>query len=165
MNFFRPECRSGPFTSETFGICDNQDGTPAYVDTNTKNNNKWIAIVKNSDKLEIIFTAIDKCILKDVESIGRKRCDGMLTTDIHLYLVELKDKLRTVSSDAIQQLKSTIEMMKEDDINNIAQFKNKKAFICNRRHPKFAVIDNETKLKFFNETTFRLDIQAEIMIF
>ena len=33
MDFFQPACQSGPFQQARFGLCDDQNTTPAYVDT------------------------------------------------------------------------------------------------------------------------------------
>lgn len=88
------------------GICDNQDSTPAYVDTD--NPQEWVATVENRAQLEVIFTAIDKCVLQDGDQPGRGRCDGMLTTNNLLYLVELKEQRTNWRSDATEQLRSTI---------------------------------------------------------
>ncbi len=47
----------------------------------TENPSDWIAIVENSQEIEVTFTAIDKCIeIRKVDGSGMdKRCDGMLT--------------------------------------------------------------------------------------
>ncbi|WP_049007198.1 hypothetical protein [Enterobacter cloacae] len=98
MDFFKEACQSGPYTQQTFGVCDNQNSTPAYVDTGNRQN--WVATVENPAQLAVIFTAIDKCVLLDSDERGRGRCDGMLTTDNLLYLVELKDQRANWRSDA-----------------------------------------------------------------
>ena len=95
LNFFGVDCQYPSIAVNSFGLCDNQDGTKAYPDT--ANPDTWIAEVKNEDNLQITFTAIDKCVLQDHEYKGRGRCDGMLTTDTHLYLVELKKSGTTLA--------------------------------------------------------------------
>lgn len=89
MDFFGPRCQSGPFAEERFGVCDDQSGSPAYVDT--QNTSIWIATVQNPKQTPVIFTAIDKCVIGDDEEPGRGRCDGMLTTDALQYLVDPKN--------------------------------------------------------------------------
>jgi len=160
MDFFKAACQSGPFTQETFGICDNQNSTPAYVDID--NPQDWVATVDNRAQLEVIFTAIDKCVLQDGDEPGRGRCDGMLTTGNLLYLVELKEQRSSWRSDTIEQLRSTILFLLQH--HNLSAYKHKKAFGCNKRHPAFIEIDQETKRRFFDEYGFRLDLQGTVKL-
>lgn len=160
LNFFRADCQHESLSINSFGLCDNQHGTRAYPDE--ANPDTWIAEVKNNDNLEIVFTAIDKCVLNDHEYKGRGRCDGMLTTENHLYLVELKNQEPPWQSHAIDQLDSTIKFL--IDSHDISRFKKRKAFASNKKRDKFVVIDNELNKAFYQRTTFRIDIQAEIVI-
>ena len=157
LNFFKSECQSIPLVDSEFGLCDDQNGEKAYIDNSDRS--KWIATVKNDALLSIVFTAVDKCVLFDHEYIGRGRCDGMLTTSRHLYLVELKDKDPPWQTDAIVQLESTIQFLMDN--HDISAFKNRKIFASNKRRAKFVVLDNEFNISFFKRTTFRIDIQAE----
>ncbi|MDR5855986.1 hypothetical protein P9239_17935 [Caballeronia sp. LZ062] len=161
MKFFDTNCQQGPFAHATFGICDDENGGVAYVATTTPSD--WVATVLNHQQVAVTFTAIDKCVIKDGEEEGRGRCDGMLTTDRHLYLVELKNQRNAWQSGAIEQLRSTLRFL-VPEAGDLGQFRSRKAFACNRRHPKFAVIDNETKKAFFTEFSFRLHIGASIVI-
>ena len=160
LNFFRQDCQFPPINDATFGLCDDQDGSRAYPDMVNRGN--WIATVKNEGRLDITFTAIDKCVLLDWEHPGKGRCDGMLTTKRHLYLVELKDMEPPWQSGTIEQLRSTIALLKA--AHDISQFPLKKAFAANKKRPVFVVIDNEENTAFSRETGFRLDIQAEILV-
>lgn len=160
INFLENNCTESPINNKLFGLCDNQDGNKAYTDT--FNSEKWIAIIKNDKGLNVRFTPIDKCLLNDSEHHGKGRCDGILTSDEHLYFVELKNQTHHWISDAIKQLESTIDLFKNNhEINN---FKYKKAFVCNKRHRHFQEVDNESNLNFFRKHKVRLDIQAEILI-
>lgn len=164
VNFFETPCKESAQTSDEFGICDDQNGTKAY--TNSLDEEKWIATVKNSNNEEIVFTAIDNCIivLKEGTNDKESSCDGMLTFQDSIYLVELK-KQRTGGwlPDAIGQLKNTIKLLVTN--HSLENFKYKKAYACNRKHPNFTTIDNELSKRFFKETNgFRIDAQAEIMI-
>lgn len=159
-DFFQSACQEAALNDLEFGLCDDQTGGKAYIDNSDKN--KWIATVKNDSQKEIVFTAIDKCVLFDNQFPGRGRCDGMLTTELHLYLVELKNQNPPWQQHAIEQLRSTIEMLMEN--HDISQFRKRKAFAANKRRENFTVIDNEANLSFFRQTTFRLDIQAEIVV-
>lgn len=60
--FFDPAFQSGPFTRERFGLCDDQDTTPAYVDVVSPD--KWVATVENLAQREVLFTAIDKGVIR-----------------------------------------------------------------------------------------------------
>ncbi len=160
MDFFMAACQSGPFTQQTFGICDNQNGTPAYVDIGNRQN--WVAIVHNPAQLEVRFTAIDKCVLRDGDQPGRGRCDGMLTADNLLYLVELKDQRTRWRTDATEQLRSTILFLQQH--HDLSAYKHKKAFGCNKYFPAFIRIDHETQRRFFDEYGFRLDLQGIIKL-
>lgn len=90
MNFLDAQCQSGPFVQERFGLCDNTSRPIAYADSESEEN--WIATVSNPERKAVIFTAIDKCVISDMEQPGRGRCDCMLTTEKQLYLVELKER-------------------------------------------------------------------------
>lgn len=68
MNFFDAEYQEPPTSESTFGICDDQNGQKAYTDRT----NKWIATVHNEKPFQLIFTAIDKGVIKDSELSGRK---------------------------------------------------------------------------------------------
>lgn len=162
-DFFNQDCQSQPIMADEFGLCDNENGNVAYTAIDNRQN--WIATVKNETvpRGNILFTAVDHCVIADNEEHGRGRCDGMLTFDEALYFVELKNQ-RTGGwiSDSISQLRSTIEIFYEN--HPARTFRYKKAFACNKRHPYFHDIDNEANLRFLRETGFRLDIQSEIVI-
>jgi hypothetical protein len=163
LDFFRADCQYPPIALNTFGLCDCQDGTKAFPDTDVANrDSKWIAEVINVNNLQIVFTAIDKCVLQDYQFNGRGRCDGMLTTTIHLYLVELKNQEPPWQTNAIDQLDSTIQFL--TDNHDISQYKKRKVFACNKKRDKFVVIENEFNKAFYKRTTFRIDIQAEIVV-
>ena len=160
MDFFKPECQSGPFNQKQFGLCDDQNTTRAYVDTAAPA--KWVATVENPSQQAITFTAIDKCVISDSDAPGRGRCDGMLTTEDLLYLVELKDQKTNWQPHAIEQLESTIQFLRAN--HDLTRFRHKKAYACNKRHRPFVFIDQELKLRFFRTSDFRLHIQATISV-
>lgn len=161
MNFFDQSCQEEPVNAAEFGLCDPQNGQKAFTDLHHPD--QWIATVKNKSQLDLIFTAIDNCILQNYEEPGRKRCDGMLTSNQHLYLVELKDKSYKWQEEAIQQLESTIQLLLAN--HDISQFQHKKAFAANkRRRDEFIVLDNDVNRYFFETYRFRIDIQTDIII-
>lgn len=164
MNFFETNCKESSRKEKQFGICDDQDGTKAYTDT--ADNTKWIAKVTNTNEINISFTPIDYCIIMYKEETKEKEssCDGMLTFAQSLYLVELKEKgAGGWISEAKRQLENTIKLISEN--HDISNFRYKKAFACNRKHPNFTVIDTAERKSFFERTKgFRIDVQAEIVI-
>lgn len=160
MNFFKPECQSGPFVQVAFGLCDDQNSTRAYVDTS--DTEKWVATVENPSRRPVIFTAIDKCVIQDGDAPGRGRCDGMLTTEDLLYLVELKDRTPPWREHAIDQLESSIQFLLEH--HDVSRFRHKKAFACNKRRPEFVTIDHALKRRFFQDYRFRIDVQAAVLV-
>ena len=95
--------------------------------------------------------------------MGRGRCDAMLTSDELLYLAELKDRgSSSWRADAIEQLKSTIEFLRQH--HDLTPFRHKKAFACNKKRQSFQQIDHEERLRFFRTYGFRLDLQATIKL-
>jgi hypothetical protein len=163
VNFFETDCKEESRNEKQFGICDDQNGTKAYTDPINITN--WIAKVKNDNEIDVLFTAIDNCIIVFKEGTNYKEssCDGMLTFAQSLYLVELKKQGKGGwISDAKGQLENTIKLILEN--HNLSNFRYKKAFACNRKHPSFTVIDTAERKSFFERTGFRIDVQAEIVI-
>jgi len=160
MNFFDSACQEPARKDDLFGLCDDQDGTKAY--TNTDDSSRWVATVENESHVELIFTAIDNCVIMGDEEQGRKRCDGMLSSIEHIYFVELKNQREGWIADAIAQLESTIRFFMEH--HDISRFRYKKAFACNKRHRPFKVIDNEVRRRFFSNCHFHVDVQAHIIV-
>ncbi|MCU7616682.1 hypothetical protein NZ698_05690 [Chryseobacterium sp. PBS4-4] len=168
LNFFDNSCQEIPINKKLFGIRDDIDGIKAYIDEN--NPDDWAATVKNEkgnngEGYNILFTAIDKCVLNDVEYPNRGRCEGMLTTEKHLFLLELKDRAKLHSGDMLIQLESTINFLNEFHPNELSNYKHKKVFGCNKKKKGiFYEIDNELQKKFFDKYKFRIDIQTDIVL-
>lgn len=160
LNFLDNACKELDRSDTRFGLCDNQDGTKAY--SNTENPERWIATVINDKALILTFTPVDKCLMQDNDYPDRRRCDGILTSTEHLYFIELKDQAKRWITDAIEQLESTVEIFK--DHHDIHQFRHKKAFACNKQQRHFQEIDNELNIAFFRKHRVRLDIQADILM-
>lgn len=162
MNFFNSDCQTAGITAARFGLCDDEAGDVAYVDE--QNEADWIATVINNQGVVLTFTAVDKCVIKDGEQSGRGRCDAMLTSTEHLYFVELKSADRADNAHGKSQLVSTIEFFKERHGDRLAEFRHRKAFLCNNKKRPFIVMDNEEQKRFFREYGFRLDLQNEVLI-
>ena len=164
MNFFDGVCQTGPHQQTKFGLCDDPHHAPAWVNTYLTQEDSWIATVTNSQACDIMFTAIDKCVIRDGDEPGRGRCDGMLTTDDQLFLVELKNARSKWRTHAKNQIVSTIDFLKQHHQDQLHQYTRKKAYICNKAHPSFEVIGFEERQSFAAEHGFRLHVGAEINI-
>jgi hypothetical protein len=162
VDFSKPECRK--ITSEPlFGLCDDDNKSPAYLDL--ANNAIWIATVINVSEKEITFIAIDNCIEifrenGDIES----RCDVMLTSDICLYLVELKNKVSDWRSEGIEQLEATIITLKNGESAFYFSFRKRKAYVANRRHLHFVKAETDVMERFRDIHRIRLYLEATILI-
>ena len=135
---------------------------PAYSDVGFSE--KWIATVQNPNNIEIQFYAIDKRIKIFITGNEQSLCDGMLRFSDSLYLVELKVKQKKWASEAVDQLKNTIVFLKQYHASALAQLRTKEAYACNRKYPNFPYSRRDQIRRFYNETGFRLDIQATINI-
>lgn len=160
INFFTEKCQKH-INATRFGICDNKNNTKAYITTTDET--KWIATVENQQTVEVTFTAIDHCIeISKADGSMERRCDGMLTYTNNIVFVELKNQKTNWISDAIEQLKSTIDCFTE--YHDINLFQRKRAFACNKRHPSFQFSHKETMKAFFDTYKVRLNIQIQIKI-
>lgn len=168
INFFKEHCQRKT-DQPKFGLCDDPppSNDPAYIDIDVCNEEKkWIAIVENSKKIEVIFTAIDNCIeIKRANGEMDKRCDGMLTYQNSIIFIELKERSSRNSiwiDEAEGQLKNTIHRFLKN--YDIANYRSKKAYIANRKKPSFQYSHKQKMQKFKNKTGFILIIQNTIKI-
>lgn len=167
LDFFNQNCQTPSITATKFGIRDDLPRAKAYLDFELEHREDWGAMVSNPKECKLTFTAVDKCIIQDSEYAGRGRCDAMLTSDHCLYFIELKDvksKNNPWRKKAKAQLESTIQFFIEAHAAELANFKHKKAFACNKNKPYFQQVDQEENLAFFRKYGFRIDIQAEIVV-
>lgn len=164
VDFFTTSCKEKPRKENYFGILDDHNELPAY--TVIDDEKEWIAKVINKNNKEICFIAIDNCVkvYKQNDASSKESiCDGMLVFENGIYLVELKN--RAVGGwipKAIEQLENTIRLLKEN--HSLEEFQYKKAYACNKKHPRFAVMESENRRKFFRNTGFRIDAQREVKI-
>lgn len=160
MNFFMATCQEPAISDALFGICDDQNGSKAYVNLN--NPTIWIATVRNNRNVSLTFTAIDNCVILMNQEPNRGRCDGMLTSIEHLFFIELKNQKEHWREHAINQLESTIKFFLAN--HDASAYKHKKVFACNKKHGRFQTIDNELSKYFFTTYKFRIDIQSSILV-
>lgn len=160
VKFFDKNCQEQVRKDVLFGICDDQNNTPAYTTVSTAKT--WIAKVENDENKSVIFTAIDNCIeIRRENGEMGNRCDGMLTYDQNIVFIELKDERSNWIPHAIEQLEATILQFNQADL---LTYRHRRAFACNKRHPNFHVINNELSQRFFTNHRVRLNIQATIKI-
>jgi hypothetical protein len=158
--FFQAQCQDTT-TNTLFGICDNQDGSPAFIDL--ANENIWIATVINNSAISVTLIAVDNCITI-LRSNGEmdSRCDAILTYPDNIIFVELKDERSSWISHAIEQIETTIINFKAN--YNISGYKHKRAFAANKKHPNFRSGYLERYQRFYREHRVRLNIEATIVI-
>lgn len=164
MDLFKTNCTQKGIDAERWGVCDDGGNTPAYADIDPQNEkNKWIALVSNPDGVIATFIAIDHCIdIKRADEQTARQCDGLIFYDNNMIWVELKDKRSDWQSDAIEQLEETVKYYQEHAADVCAQYKRKRAFACNPKHPQFAVLDNTMTSRWWHEYKVRLNVQREI---
>ena len=160
IDFFQIGCQSN--TSEIlFGICDNQDGSPAFIDI--ANQNIWIANVKNDSVINVTLIAVDNCItILRVDGSMDSRCDAILTYPDNIIFLELKDERTNWITHAVEQIETTIKNF--TDNHDISVFRHKRAFASNKKHPNFRSSYLETYQKFYRKYAVRLNIEATIKI-
>lgn len=158
-------CKKSSNKSEfwLYDDCNKQE-IPAYIEEKEKENH--IAIVKNPQKKNIDFIAIDYCIpLKRKNGKDAKKCDGLIinTADEAAIFVELKNrkgkKNRNWKKKGYEQLKETIELY---EMPQDIAFKIKKAYICNKQYPRDNENNNGKREKFREETGYYLYIKNTI---
>ena len=159
INFFEPDCRDT--TSHVkFGLCDGGNDTPAYIELDESL--PWICTVCNDNSIEVELWAIDHCvtILRN-DGDMTSRCDCMFTYPDNIVFVELKEKRANWIEEGIRQIEQTLDLFPS---LTLSAFKHKRAFVANRKHPHFHVIEDETMRRFFSKHRVRLNVEAEIII-
>lgn len=147
-----------------FGLCDDPPPAknPAYIDE--VDGAKWIAVVENEDRYAATFTAIDNCIeTKREDGTMDKRCDGMLTYNSTVIFVELKERAASGVAwvkDAEKQLRTSISYFEATD--EAEKYKDKKAYIANKEHPKSKDSQMRRMDQFFMDTGYVLRIVNRI---
>lgn len=166
IDFFTPRCSTLNVTAPRFGICDDVDNnvkTPAYIDFG--NEEFWIASVENAQCQALRFIAVDNCIeiRRDNGEIA-SRCDAMLLNDRNLIFIELKARANGAEAvkEAKGQLSATVRSFIQN--NDISVYPHRYAYICNKRHPRFAYSRKSEMQQFYNDCGVRLQISADVVI-
>lgn len=159
INFFETTCQE-QVSAPSFGLCDDQNGSKAYIDT--ANPAKWIAVVKNDANLPITFTAVDNCIpIYRENGEMESRCDGMMTYPENIIFVELKE-VRTGGwiQGGVDQLKTIVTLFQQS--HDLSFFNKRRAFLVNKKFPAFQFGHQDLMERFKNETGVRLIIHDTI---
>ncbi len=165
VNFSEAICQTHS-AKELFGLCDDPSPSknPAYIDE--LDGTKWIAVVVNEYKYEVIFTAIDNCIeIKREDGTMDKRCDGVLTYGSNVLFVELKERSGLGSKwviEAEKQLRTSIGYFETTE--EAENYTKKKAYIANREHPKFKESQARRMDQFLIDTDYVLRIENRIIL-
>ncbi|MFZ6025979.1 MAG: hypothetical protein ACOYVG_16180 [Bacteroidota bacterium] len=165
INFSEAKCQTRS-SRKLFGLCDDPppEKKTAYIDEN--NGAKWIAVVVNDDRHDVIFTAIDNCIvINRPDGKPAKRCDGVLTYNSTVTFVELKQRGAIGNEwvkDAEKQLRVTIGFFEVEDDSE--DYEIKKAYIANSEYPKFKESQARRMEQFFDDTGYVLRIENRIIL-
>lgn len=161
VNFFDQGCNSTTF-AKAFGVCDDQNGAPAYLKEDLELADQWGCDIRNPRGLEVTLTAVDNCIHlfknddKDLEST----CDAMLTYESDIDFLELKDKRDSWKMAGAYQIENTILLFSK--YHDIKQFRRRRAFVANRSFPNFSHYETETKQRFWDGYRTRIYAQRTI---
>lgn len=95
IEFFIKEKKSHS-NKDIFGLCDDDNKEPAYIDDDLKNkDSKWIGVVRNASRKEVEFYPVDNCVeIRRDDGNMEERCEGIMSLlNNSLVFVELKDRL------------------------------------------------------------------------
>ena len=135
INFFIEESKTHS-NKNVFGLCDDDNSQPAYIDEDiTNKNGKWIAQVNNDSLKEIDFYPVDHCVeIKRADGKDAQKCEGILYwDDSNIVFTELKDRQLKPAvwlSDAENQIIETMTCFFD---NYDIQAYHAKAWICNKQ--------------------------------
>lgn len=155
IDFFKAKCIYTTF-EKVFGI---YDIPPARLDFD--DDTIWIAWVDNEQEIEVVFTAIDKCL--EIPGFEGERCEAMMTYSDALIFIELKDADGgRWAGKARSQLINTIALFKRDV--GLAGYTRLYGHIANKQRPNFKAGGKNFSQKFEDETGFVLRVSDFIKI-
>lgn len=162
VNFFN-STHSQTTDATNFGICDDQDWTPAYIDE--ANTDKWVADVRNANSKTTTFHPIDNCVnTLRPDGTMDNRCDGMMKYDDKLIFIELKDRdCQGWVGNGLTQLKSSIRHF-EKAYPTLLNSLTIKAHLCNKQRPRAVIASNIDRERFRDETGYIVEINRIITI-
>ena len=131
IDFFGEESKTHSNKS-VFGICDDDNTLPAYLDEDLSNkDSKWIGVINNVSQKEIGFYPVDHCVvLKRKDGSDAQRCEGILRHNNNIVFTELKNRDASWLSKAMEQVIETMSFFYD---NYDSQSYQTKARICNKQ--------------------------------
>lgn len=132
IDFFREESKTHSNKS-VFGICDDDNTLPAYLDEDLSNkDSKWIGVINNESQKEIDFYPVDHCVvLKRKDGSDAQRCEGILRhNNTNIVFTELKNRDASWLSKAMEQVIETMSFFFD---NYDSQSYQTKVWICNKQ--------------------------------
>jgi len=131
VNFFGEENKTHS-NKRVFGICDDDNTLPAYLDEDLSNkDSKWIGVINNESQKEIDFYPVDHCVvLKRKDGSDAQRCEGILRHNNNIVFTELKNRDASWLSKAMEQVIETMSFFFD---NYDSQSYQTEAWICNKQ--------------------------------
>lgn len=134
IEFFIEEKKSHS-NENIFGLCDDEDNLPAYIDEDVTNKeSKWIGVVRNASRKEVEFYPVDNCVkIRRDDGKMEERCEGIMSLpDNRLVFVELKDRSPSAAfrKKAEEQLLITMHYFFNNYDRDSYQIK---VWICNKQ--------------------------------
>ena len=163
-DFANPGNCGSQSAKRNFGICDDANRSPAYLDET--NGDHWIAEIDKADDRVIKFVAIDYCLdTRRPNGELDNRCDGMLLDGPSVIFVELKER-DTDRPDwvakGVKQLRASIRHFEATPA--AAAFRQKLAYIANSERPSFVDSKRSRQEDFLAETGYVLAITPHIRL-
>lgn len=162
LNFLDPQYKQTSI-SRIFGICDDQNKTPAYIDESDPST--WAAEVVNEDLKLVSFYPIDYCV-DTLREDGKmdNRCDGLLTYEDIFIFVELKDRSKHKwVQEGLMQLEASIKHFRSAHKELSAQSVIR-AQLCNKQRPRAVVSCNVERDKFKEKVGCIVNVNKRITI-
>ena len=171
IDFFEEQNKQTSNKKE-FGLRDDRENQPAYIDDILTNKDKWFGTIKNDKEKLVAFHPVDHCVkLTRKDGTDASRCEGILHFDNNkLIFTELKDQdvISNWRKEAEEQIKETLHFFLNNYNKNDFQIK---AWICNKRqltyqnfHTQIKAFKEETKETFKLRHGIVLEINREIHI-
>ena len=130
------------------------------------NGANWIAVVENTFRYAVTFTAIDNCVLiLKTDGSMDKRCDGVLFYNSTVTFVELKQRSQKGAKWIVEgesQLRISIHHFQ--NVEEAQNYKVKKAYIANSERPIFRESQSRRMNQFLNDTGYVLRIENTITL-
>ncbi|SDF61038.1 hypothetical protein [Chitinophaga filiformis] len=156
VNFFNDTLHTHS-SNEQFGLCDKPHPIrePSYI--NEDRTEPWIGIVNNPNNHHVDFYGLDHALkipIPEPNPDGKyleKLCDGMMNHNNKLDFVELKEAQGGGKwiGNATKQILSAIRLYEENH-NDIANYQEVNAYICNSLQPALNTNTMHPKQDFQN---------------